>query len=110
MRLASFLLFLALPQAQAGPDNAGACAEGREKVFVVESGCTKESKTCKALFKKEDLPKGKECGTPKKGLKWVVPESVPKECQKEAAALADRANKNELNGLCEMTQDFDGTF
>ena len=108
MRLASFLLFLALPQAQAGPDNAGACAEGREKVFVVESGCTKESKTCKALFKKEDLPKGKACGTPVKGLEWNVPrEPFFKACQKESAALAEKANNGELNGLCqEMVSPF----
>ena len=105
MRLASFLLFLALPQAEAGPDNEGACT-----AYVVESGCTKESKTCKALFKKEDLPKGKECGTPKKGLEWVVPnEPFFKACQKEAAALAERANKGELKGLCqEMARFPDG--
>jgi len=95
MRLASLLLLLALPQAHAGPDNAGACA-----AYLVESGCSKESKSCKALFKKEDLPKGKECGTPEKGLKWVVAESVPKECQKEAAAMAEKANKGELKGFC----------
>ena len=96
MRLASFLLFLALPQAHAGVANGGsACV-----ACVVESGCSKESKSCKALFKKEDLPKGEECGTPEKGLKWVVPESVPKECQKEAAAMAEKANKGELKGFC----------
>jgi len=60
MRLASLLL--ALPQAEAGPDNEGACT-----AYVVESGCSKESKSCKALFKKEDLPKGQECSTPQKG-------------------------------------------
>ena len=63
--------------------------------------CTKESKTCKALFKKEDLPKGKECvaspaggpkwASPRGGPKWKVPESVPKEDQKEAKALANLA-------------------
>jgi hypothetical protein len=58
MRLASFLLFLALPQAQATQDDSF------DTFLVVESTCTKESKTCKALFKKEDLPKGKECGKP----------------------------------------------
>ena len=42
----------------------------------------------------------KECGTPEKGLKWVVPESVRKEHQKEAAAMAERANKGEFKGLC----------
>jgi len=102
MRLASFLLFLALPQAQAKPAAA--------QTYVVESTCTKESKTCKALFKTEDLPKGEECGKPPKGLKWKVPESVPKEHQREAAALAEKANEGRLNGLCEITQDFEGTF
>ncbi len=100
MRLACLLLVLALPQAHAGPDNAGACA-----TYVVESGCSKESKSCMALFKKEDLPKGKECSTPEKGLKWVVPESVPKEHLKEAKALAEKANKGELKGLCLEDQD-----
>ena len=60
MGLASFLLFLALPQAQAGPDNAGACT-----AYVVESSCTNVSKTCAGLFEKEELPKGEACGTPK---------------------------------------------
>jgi len=103
MRLASFLLFLALPQAQAGPDNKAACDS-----YVVESGCSKESKTCKALFKKEDLPKGKACGTPVKGLEWNVPrEPFFKACQKESAALAEKANNGELNGLCqEMVSPF----
>ncbi len=99
MRLACLLLVLALPQAHAGPDNAGACA-----TYVVESGCSEESKSCMALFKKEDLPKGKECGTPQKGLKWTVtPEELvgaPKACQKESAALAEKANKGDLKGLC----------
>ena len=104
MRFASslLLLLLALPQAHAGPDNAGACA-----AYVVESGCSKESKSCKALFKKENLPKGKECSTPEKGLKWVVPESVPKECQKEAAAPAEKANDGDLKGLCVVLHPFD---
>jgi hypothetical protein len=96
MRLASLLLLLVLPQAEAHVDEYGTCS------IVVESTCSKESKTCKALFKKEDLPKGKECSTPQKGLKWVVPESVPKECQKEAAALAERANRGNLKELCEL--------
>ena len=81
-----------LPQAHATP-----CAPSP---WVVESGCSKESKSCKALFKKEDLPKGQECSTPDKGVKWVVPESVSKEHQKEAKALAEKANKDELKGFC----------
>ncbi len=109
MRLASFLLFLALLQAQAKPAAAQADVEAPSigalfsAQVVVESTCTKESKTCKALFKKEDLPKGKECGTPAQGLKWKVPESVPKEDQKEAKALAEKANKGEMKGLCSTT-------
>ncbi len=70
-----------------------------EYALIVESSCTKESKTCEVLIEKENLPKGKECGTPAQGLKWKVPESVPKAYQKEAAALADRANKGELKGF-----------
>jgi len=100
MGLASFLLFLALPQAQAGPDNAGACT-----AYVVESSCTNVSKTCAGLFEKEKLPKGEACGTPAKGGKWKVPESLPKACQKEAAALAERANRGELKGLCTVTPE-----
>jgi hypothetical protein len=93
----SLLLLLTLPRAEAGPDNEGACdVKHGYGLAVVESSCTKESKTCKALIEKENLPKVKECGTPQKGLKRKVPESVPKACQKEAAALADRANKGEM--------------
>ena len=119
MRLASFLLFLALLQAQAKPAAAQADVEapsiGALPSFqvVVESTCTKESKTCKALFKKEDLPKGKECvaspaggpkwASPRGGPKWKVPESVPKEDQKEAKALAEKANKGGMKGLCSTT-------
>jgi hypothetical protein len=98
MQLASFLFLLAMPQAQ-GDTTLG------DIVIVVESSCTKESKGCKVLFRKEDLPKGKECSTPEKGLKWVVPESVPKEHLKEAKALAEKANKGELKGLCLEDQD-----
>jgi len=97
MRLASFLLLLPLLQAEARPQGDTTLGD---IVIVVESSCSKESKSCKALFKKEDLPKGEECGTPKKGVKWVVPESVSKEHQKEAAAMAEKANKGELKGFC----------
>jgi len=99
MRLASLLLLLALLQAEARADVSGFEVSGFD-VVVVESSCSKESKSCKVLFKKEDLPKGQECSTPDKGVKWVVPESVSKEHQKEAKALAEKANKDELKGFC----------
>ena len=100
MRLASLLLLLALLQAEAraqGDTTLG------DIVIVVESSCSKESKSCKVLFKKEDLPKGQECSTPDKGVKWVVPESVSKEHQKEAKALAEKANRGDTKGLCDTT-------
>ena len=110
MRLASFLLFLALPQAQATDVT-------HDNYLVVERSCTKESKTCKDLLKKEDLPKGKECAKiPTDGVGWVSTEigsdgetfrkgDIRLETflsKKEAAALAERANKGELKGLCTL--------
>ena len=101
MRLASLLLLFALLQAEARADAQGFDIDVFD-VVAVESSCTKESKSCKVLFKKEELPKGQECSTPDKGVKWVVPESVSKEHQREAAAMAEKANKGELKGLCYM--------
>lgn len=98
------MTFIPLIIALSSPQTVAAADDGRPDVaFVVESTCTTGSKSCNALFERDDMPKGRECGSPTKGVKWTVPETISKEYQKEATELARRANKGNVKGLC-LTQ------